>query len=131
MSVAGSFQNDGTYTAGTGVHTFSGTAKTISGANAISIPSVTVSGTYTNQNTLTISTTLAGTGTLTNGDATHANAVLNIGDAARRRPHSGCLRHRQYGEYNLNGAQTVKPTGGNYFNLSLSTGGNKTLPAAP
>lgn len=130
MAIAGSFQNDGTYTAGTGVHTFSGAGQTISGTSAISIASVTISGTYTNQNTLTISTTFAGAGTLTNGDATHASAVLNVGDTAIAG--TIVLDASATGNtvnYNLNGAQTVKaPAGGNYFNLSLSTGGNKTIP---
>ncbi len=91
---AGNLQNDGTYTASTGVHNFSGATKTISGTNAISIPaatftaayansaaftvgtSLTVTGTtLTNNGTITASTALAGTGTLTN-NATH---TLNIG----------------------------------------------------
>jgi hypothetical protein len=76
-SFAGNLQNDGTFTANTGVHTFSGATKTLSGANAIIIPSVTVSGTYANNGTLTVNTALAGSGTLTQGAS--ASAILNIG----------------------------------------------------
>jgi hypothetical protein len=131
VGIAGNFQNDGSYTASTGAHTFSGAAKTISGANAISIPSVTVTGTYTNQNTLTVSTALAGGGTLTNGDVTHASAVLNIGDAAVAAGLT--LTASATGNtvnYNSAGAQTVKlPSGGNHFHLTVS-GGNTKTPSA-
>ncbi|MCX6133778.1 MAG: hypothetical protein NTU47_08200, partial [Ignavibacteriales bacterium] len=75
VGVAGSLTNNGTYTASTGVHTFSGTTQTISGTNAISIPSVTASGTYTNNGTLTVGTALAGAGALTQG----ATGILNLG----------------------------------------------------
>ena len=75
ISFGGDLHNDGTLSAAGGVHTFTGANKTFGGANAISIPSATVSGTYTNDGTLTVSTTLAGGGTLTNGAA----GTLNIG----------------------------------------------------
>ena len=75
INFAGNLQNDGSFTALSGVHTFTGTTKTISGANAIAIPSLTISGTTTNNGTLTVSTTLAGASTLTNG----ATGTLNYG----------------------------------------------------
>ena len=75
VSIAGNLQNDGTLTASTGLHTFTGVGKALSGATLISIPSVTVSGTYTNNGTLTVGTALAGGGILTNA----ASRTLNIG----------------------------------------------------
>jgi hypothetical protein len=77
-SFGGNLQNDGTFTANSGVHTFTGATKTFSGANTISIPSVTISGTYTNNGTLTVGTALSGGGGLTNGTAP-TTAILNIG----------------------------------------------------
>jgi len=59
--------NNGTFTAGTGVHTFSGAGKTISGSLEIAIANVAVTGTVTNSGTLTVAAALTGTGTLTNG----------------------------------------------------------------
>ena len=67
----------GTFTAGTGVHTFNTNAQSLTGT--FSIPSVTVSGTtLTNNNQLTVSTSLAGGGTLTQG----VGARLNIDGTA-------------------------------------------------
>ena len=72
LGIAGSLTNNGNYTASSGQHTFSGTG-TISGSSLISIPFLTVSGTYTNNAILTIGTTFAGAGSLTNA------GTLNIG----------------------------------------------------
>ncbi|MBI5922165.1 MAG: hypothetical protein HY847_11045 [Betaproteobacteria bacterium] len=118
MSVAGNLQNDGTLTASTGVHTFSGAAKTFSGANAIVIPSVTVSGTYQNSGTLTVNTALSGAGTLTN------TGTLNIGGT------SGItgLTATAVGNtvnYTSGGAQAIKAT--TYDILNTSGAGAKTI----
>jgi len=75
VDIAGSLTNNGTYTAGSGVHTFSGTTKTIGGLTANSIASTAVTGTYTNNGTLTVGTALTGAGGLTNS----ATGTLNIG----------------------------------------------------
>ncbi len=66
--------NSGTFTASTGVHTFSTNSQALTGT--FSIPSVTVTGvTLTNNGTLTVATALAGTGGLTNA----GTSTLNIG----------------------------------------------------
>jgi hypothetical protein len=75
VGIAGSFTDNGTYTASTGVHTFSGATKTIGGSTSTSIPNATITGTYTNNGTLTIGTALSGAGTLTNS----ATGTFNIG----------------------------------------------------
>ena len=69
INYAGNLQNDGqTFTANSGTHTFSGANKTISGANAISIPTATFTGNYTNNaSLLTFTTALSGNGSLTQG----------------------------------------------------------------
>ncbi len=80
INYAGNLQHDGaTFTALSGIHTFSGTGKTISGTSEISIPNVTVAspGNYINSGTLTVSTALSGTGSLTNGNGTIG--TLNLG----------------------------------------------------
>ncbi|MDD5571346.1 MAG: hypothetical protein PHD97_09370 [Bacteroidales bacterium] len=126
VSIAGNIQVDGTYTASTGAHTFSGGTKTISGTtNPISIPSVTVSGTYTNNGTLTVATALGGGGTLTNG----ASATLNIGTTAANLTITtlAATANGNTVNYNRGGAQTVFST--NYWHLTLSTSGAKTLQA--
>jgi len=118
VTCAGNFQNDGSYTASTGTHAFSGATKTISGT--VSIPNLTVNGTYQNNGTLTVGTALAGTGTLTQG----VGATLNIGGtsgitglAASANPNTV--------NYNAAGAQTVKATA--YNNLIFSGSGAKSM----
>jgi hypothetical protein len=121
VSFAGNLQNDGTFTAGTAIQTFTGAAKTYSGVNPISIPSITISGTYTNNGTLTVSTALAGAGTLTNG----ATGILNIGQATAPAPTITATAAGNTVNYNAAGAQTIKAT--TYSNLTLSGSGAKTV----
>ncbi len=122
LTLPGSLQNDGTFSAGTGVHTFTGTSKTFSGANAISIPNITVSGTYQNNGTLTVGTALAGGGTLTNG----ATGTLNIGGTSTI---TGLTATASGNTVNYNGAaQTVKAV--IYHHLLLSSNGAKTTTGA-
>ena len=121
VGIGGSLQNNGTYTASTGVHTFSGTGKTISGtgASAISIASVTVSGTYQNNGTLTVGTALGGSGTLTQGPS----SALNLGGTSAI---ATLAASANVNTVNYNGAiQTVEPA--NYNSLTLATSGAKTM----
>ena len=119
LGFAGNLQNNGTLSASTGVHTFSGAGKTLGGANPIAIPSVRVNGSYQNNGSLTVATTLAGAGTLTNGAA----GTLNIGAASV----TPTLTATAVGNtVNYNGAaQTVKATA--YHHLGLAGSGVKTL----
>jgi LPXTG-site transpeptidase (sortase) family protein len=139
ITYSGSLANNGTYTASTGTHTFAGAAaKTISGTNAITIPTLTISGATTNNarlnvpTTLTISAattnngiltvpaTLAGASTLTNA----ATGILNFGGASI----TPTLTASAAGNtVNYTGAaQTVKAT--TYSYLILSGSGVKSLP---
>jgi len=139
IAIAGNLTNNGTYTASTGTHTFSGAAKTIGGASAISIPTTTFTNSYTNTGTftcatlltvtspavltndgiITATTALSGTGNLTQ----LTNATLNIGGT------SGIATLKA-----MNTGNTVNYTGtaqnihsNNYYNLTLSGSGVKTL----
>jgi hypothetical protein len=75
FTINGNIQNDGTFSSGTGVYTLAGSGKTLSGANAVTINSATITGSYTNNGTFTVSTAFAGAGSLTQG----TNATINIG----------------------------------------------------
>ncbi len=122
INYTSNLQNDGIYTANNGIHTFSGTATTISGANVVTIPNLTITGTTTNDGTLTVSTALAGTGTLTNG----VNATLNISGTSLI---TGLSATNNPNIVNYNGtAQTVKA--GVYHNLILSNNNTKTFAGA-
>ena len=61
-------------------HTLSGTGKTLNGATTTSIARVKVTGTYTNNGTLTVGTLLSGTGSLTNavGGTVNAGGTVSI-----------------------------------------------------
>jgi fibronectin-binding autotransporter adhesin len=122
VNYAGSLQNDGTFTANSGIHTLSGTGKTISGANTVTITNLTISGTVTNTGILTTSTALAGAGTLTNG----TNATLNYSGSAVVVPNLTATASGNTVNYS-GSAQTVKSTG--YANLTLSGSGLKTFGA--
>jgi fibronectin-binding autotransporter adhesin len=102
--------NNGTFNAGTGVHTFNSAGKTINGV--LAIPNLTISAATTNNAVLTVTTALSGTSTLTQG----TGAILYIGGtsgitglAATANPNTVI--------YSANGAQTVK--GVNYSTLHL------------
>lgn len=111
--ISGNLSNSGTFTAGTGVYTLSGTSKTISGTNAITIQNLTISGTTTNNGILTVSTALAGASTLTNG----TNATLNIGDSSIT-PTLTAIAAGNTVNYTGVGAQTIANV--NYNNLGFS-----------
>ena len=140
VAIAGSLTNNGTYTASTGVHTFSGAAKTISGTSIISIPTATFTGAYTNSGTLTVGTlltiigvtltnngtitataALSGTGGLTQG----TNATLNIGSTSGITTLTATAAGNTVNYFM--GGQTVKST--NYYNLTLSGTGTDVLQA--
>ena len=124
IAIAGSFANSATtFTASTGSHNFTGTGKTLSGSTITAIPTANITGTYTNNGTLTVTTALNGTGgTLTQG----ATGVLNIGFTGTMGLTT--LTATAVGNtvnYNFGGNQTVKT--GNYYNLTLAGSGTKTL----
>ncbi|MGD0712332.1 MAG: hypothetical protein ABR968_14245, partial [Bacteroidales bacterium] len=125
-SFSGNFSNNAsTFTASTGVHTFSGSGKTFSGSTTTTIPRVTITGTYSNTGTLTVATALAGSGTLTNGAA----GTLNIGCIAANLTITAldASTPNNTVNYNRAGVQTVFVTP--YYNLTLSGSGAKTIGA--
>lgn len=132
VNFRGGLTNNGTFNAGTGVHTFSNNNQSLAGN--LSIPNVTVTGvTLTNTGTLTVSSALAGTGGLTNG----ANATLNIdfggalGISTLTASATGNLVNYSYdgrriwGWPIISGDQTIKAT--TYHHLTLSGRDTKSL----
>jgi autotransporter-associated beta strand protein len=120
VNYSGNLQNDSAnFTANSGIHTFSGTAKAISGLAAIAIPNLTISGTTTNSNALTVSGALAGASTLTNA----ATGILNYAGTSI----TPTLVATAAGNIvNYNGTtQTLR--GNSYSNLILSGSGTKTF----
>jgi hypothetical protein len=112
VSFDGSLANNNSFTAGSGVQTFTGTSKTISGT--VSIPSLTISGAVQNNGTLTVSTALAGADTLTNG----IDATLNIGGTSSITTLTATASGNTV-VYNGSGiSQTIKATA--YYHLTLS-----------
>ena len=112
--------NYGTFTASTGVHTFSNNNQALTGT--FSIPSVTVTSptVLTNNGTLTVGTALSGTGGLTQG----TTGILNIGGTSGITTLNAATNAGNTVNY-IGAAQTVYAT--NYSNLTLSGSGTKTL----
>lgn len=71
-AVTGNVTNVGTFTSGSGTYTLSGSTRTINGT--IQFTGISMSGTYTNNGTTTVTTTFNGGGTLTQA----ANSILNL-----------------------------------------------------
>jgi len=123
----GNFTNNATTfnAVGTGVHTFSGAAKTLSGSTITSIGSVAVTGTPTNTGTLTVRTALTGAGTLTNGNGT--TGTLNLGGTITITNLTATAANN-FVNY-TGAAQTAKVT--TYNNLTLSGSLAKTFATTP
>lgn len=116
--------NATTFTALTGLHTFSGTGMMLSGATTTSIANVEVTGTYTNAGTLTVGTALTGGGTLINGDGT--TGTLNIAGTATITGLTASVANNTI-DY-TGGAQTIYiPSSGVYHHLIFSGSAAKTL----
>ena len=139
VGVAGSFTNNSTYTASTGIHNFTGATKTMNGT--VAIPTATFTNNYTNTGTLTSATALTVTGaairltnngTITattalsgNGGVTQgATGVLNIGGTSGITTLDASTNAGNTVNYN-GAAQTVKVV--NYYHLTLSGSGAKTF----
>jgi len=119
LNFAGNLTNNATFTANTGTHTFTGTTKTLSGTAAIVIPTIVMTGTYSNAGTLTCSTAFSGGG----GTLTQATTgLLNLGGTFTINNLSATATGNTVTYYG--GVQTVKT--GTYYNLTLSGTGVKT-----
>ncbi len=120
LTLPGSISNAGTFNAGSGTHTLTGSTKTIGGT--FSIANITVNGTYTNNGTLTATATLNGSGTLTNG----ATGTLNIGfTGTMGLTNLVASASGNTVDYQFGGTQTAKAI--TYHHLKLSTSGTKTI----
>lgn len=73
LTINGNWQNSGTFSAGTGIVQFGGTAKSISGSTTFN--NLTINGTETNAGTITVNSSLSGSGSLTQG--TNSSLTIN------------------------------------------------------
>jgi len=114
--------NSANFTAGSGIHTFSGTNQSIGGTTTNTIPSVEITGTYTNDGTLTVGTDLSGTGSLTQA----ANTTLNIGGSSDITTLTATNTGNTV-NYTAGANQNIHTNG--YYNLTLSGNATKTAAA--
>ncbi|MEM0575236.1 T9SS sorting signal type C domain-containing protein [Flavobacterium polysaccharolyticum] len=119
INFRGGLTNNGTFTSGIGIYTFTNNNQALNGN--ITIPSLDTSVTLTNNGILTVSTALSGTGTLTNA----GTGTLNIGGTSGINTLTATAAGNTV---NYNGsAQTVRAT--TYSNLTLSGSGAKAVTA--
>ena len=116
------------FTSGSGTYTFNTNNQTISGSQSLTITNITTTGiTLTNQNIAGLTcSVISGTGNFTNGDASNA-AILNV-TAVNPFSLSGTLdldSNPNTVNYSGTGTQTIKAY--NYYNLSSSSSGSRTL----
>jgi hypothetical protein len=112
--------NSGTFTASTGIHTFSTNTQALTGT--LTIPSVTVTTvTLTNNGTLTVATALAGSGGLTNA----ATGTLNLNFATVGISTLTADAIGNTVNYGRSNTQTVKAI--TYHHLTLSGTSAKTM----
>lgn len=126
ITVGGDWTNTGTFTASSAGVTLTGSSKQITGASGgITFTTLTVSGTYTNNNaaTLAVSTALSGGGTLTNP----ASGTLAISGTSEITTLTATASGNTV-NYNGAGAQTIKAT--TYHHLTLSNASAKTAGGA-
>lgn len=122
ISISGDLYNFGTFTSGTGNYTLSGAGFQLTGN--LSINNLIITGTYYNEGTLTVSTSLSGAGTLNN----NANGIININTSTA--PTVTTVNFGVAGStinYSLAGNQTLRNT--TYHHLNLTNSGTKNLPA--
>lgn len=123
LTIPGNISNSGTFNSGTGIYTLNGTTKTVTGT--LSIPSINVTGSYTNTNILTVGTALSGIGTLTNA----GTASLNLGGTCTLANLVASVSGNTISYNSTSALQTVKGT--TYHHLTIAdTGQNATLGAA-
>jgi hypothetical protein len=126
VTFRGGITNSGTFTAGSGVHTFDTNSQALNGT--FTIPSVTVSGvTLTNNNTLTVGTALSGTGGLTQA----ASSNLNLGGTSGITTLTATAAGNTVSFNGSTGAQTIPAVTFNNLILNnasgASLGGNVTV----
>ena len=125
FSFGGNFTNNATsFTAqnnATATHTFTGAAKTISGTTTTTFPYLVISGTTTNNGTLTVASILSGASTLTNG----ATGTLNIGGTLTVTTLNASTVGNTVAYAAAAGGQSVRATP--YYNLNTNnTSGTET-----
>ncbi|NVO21348.1 MAG: autotransporter-associated beta strand repeat-containing protein, partial [Bacteroidetes bacterium] len=121
ITFSGGITNSGTFTAGSGIYTFSTNSQALAGT--LSIPNVTVTGvTLTNNGTLSVSAALIGSGGLTNSSTgqLHIDFTGTVGINTFTTTATGNVV-----DYGFAGTQTVRA--GTYSNLTLSNSGAKSI----
>ena len=124
ITISGNIHNNGTFTSGSGIYNLTGAGKTISGSSGLSLDSVNITGSYTNNITsaagLSVPKYLSGTGSLIQGTGSslfiQETFSINTLDAA------GSINTIIY---NGTGVQTIPAF--NYYHLTSSSTGTRIL----
>lgn len=124
--INGNIQIDGAFNANLGIFTLAGASKTISGVTSIVIDDVTCTGSYTNNASVRLTTSLKGAGSWTQGTTGTLNLGITNANFTITTLNASATGNTVI--YGLVGNQNIKiPADGSYSNLTLSGGGTKTL----
>lgn len=118
LSIGGNWQDNGTLTAGTGTVQLTGSSKSLTGTTTFN--NLAISGSYTNNNTISINNTLSGSGTLTQG----ANSNLIITGSSITL--ANLLATASGNTISYNGASAQSILAIPYYNLTFNNAGVKT-----
>ena len=121
VNVSGNFTNNGTFTVGGSSYNFTGTAKQFSGSSATSFSNIQVTGTYTNNMTVSLSVKdVTGSGSLTNA----SNKTLYISGVNTVTTFDATASGNSV-EYNSTSSQIIRAT--SYYHLISSSTGSRTI----
>jgi len=126
ITLSGDLDNNGTFNAGTGNHTFIGSSKNITGTSSTTIPKLIINGSYSNNlsdtNPLIVSTSLSGSGSLSQ----NSNSGLIIGGAISL---STFVANASGNKVIYNGSTTQTARGTLYYNLVIQSTSTVTFSA--
>lgn len=124
-AVNGNITVNGSFNANTGIWTLAGGGKSISGSTILVFDDVTITGSYTNNANVQLTTSLKGSGSLTQGSTGALTLTITNGNFSLTTINASALGNTV--TYNDNSNQNIRiPADGSYSNLTLSGGGSFT-----
>ncbi len=117
---------NGSFNANLGVFTLSGASKTISGSTALIFDDIRCNGSYTNNTSVRLTTSLTGSGAWTQGATGTLDLAINNANFTVTNFNTSLFGNTVI--YSRTGNQNIRiPSDGSYSSLTLSSGSTKTM----